>query len=402
MRISKASTRFRSLVALGGGSATIRMLYFLFYGSGAALSTFFNVYLRQIGFSGQQIGLLAGLRPAVMLLSQPLWGVGADLWGRRRTLLFTMLLSAVITLGYTGSRTFLFFVGWTILYTLLSNPVGSLLDSLALDHISARPRIAFGQLRMWGAVGWGIVASVVGYVITGRDIRLIFVFSASLMLLGWLLAWRSPNEESSSTTYGQSWSGLRTLLRNRRLLVFLGLVTAVQIGATSIFGFYSLYLDALGASRQLIGFAFTVQGLAELPMYLLAGAIIRRFGATRTVIFAFLVYATRAFLYSIISAPLLAVAVEATHGLSFSLFLVASVAIVDREVPNQWRATGQSLFSASYFGAGSILGNLWAGYLFDRIGIQGMYRVNAGLILGVALCAALLLRGHHEAQAETP
>jgi PPP family 3-phenylpropionic acid transporter len=78
---------------------------------------------------------------------------------------------------------------------------------------------------------------------------------------------------------------------------------------------------------------------------------------------------------------------------------------VNRQVPAEWRATGQSLFGAASMGAGGILGNTWAGFLYDRLGIQGMYRVNGFIIVAVALVAIVALRdkrpdpdkGDHEA-----
>ena len=234
------------MVGFGGGGGVLCFMYFLFYGSGAAWVPFFNVYLQQIGLSGLQIGALAAIRPAAMLVSQPVWGVVADLWGRRRTLLLGMVLAAGLLLGYTSSRTFQFFVVWTLLYNLLSNPVGALIDSLVLDHIEGRPDLSFGRLRMWGAIGWGLSALAVGYAITGRDMRLIFALAAALMFGGWFLALRTRHEQTGGVSLRRNWSGLAVLLRNRRLLIFLALVTLLQAGASSIFTFYSVYMNELG------------------------------------------------------------------------------------------------------------------------------------------------------------
>jgi PPP family 3-phenylpropionic acid transporter len=85
------------------------------------------------------------------------------------------------------------------------------------------------------------------------------------------------------------------------------------------------------------------------------------------------------------------VALQLLHG-TFSLLLVASVEYLNRLVPRAWRATGQALFSAAHMGAGAILGNLLSGFLYDRLGVQGMYRVSGLLILTVALAAWLALR----------
>ena len=399
MQVRTGILRLGGIVGLGSGGAALCLLYFLYFGSSAAWLPFFNVYLIQSGLSSLQIGVLASMRPVAMLLSQPLWGVAADLWGRRRTLLLGMLLAALLLLGYTLGRTFQFFILWTLLYSLLSNPVGALIDSLVLDHIEGRADLSYGRLRMWGAIGWGIMASLVGYAITGRETRLIFIFGAATMLVGWLVALRGTRAHTGGGALRRDWSGLGALLRNRRLLVFLALITLLQTGAASIFTFFPVYMDELGATSRMLGLAYTLQGLGELPFYFGAAAIMRRIGARRTLVFAILVFAARVFLYAAISRPALAMLVELSHGLSFALFLVASIDYVNSIVPSTWRATGQSLFWTAYFGAGSILGNAWAGFLTDRIGVRQMFGTNGWLILLVAVVAAVVLR---ERAAEAP
>jgi PPP family 3-phenylpropionic acid transporter len=384
--------RLRASVVLDGESALLRSLYYVIYGSGAAWFPFLSMYLRQIGLSGLQIGTLSGVSPAVMVFGQPLWGVIADLWGRRRTLLLAMPLTALTILGFAWREGFWFLLGWSVLYTLVSNPIFTLADSLTLDYLEREPRLSYGRLRMWGAVGWAMVSYVAGRVIAGRDLRLMFVIGSLLMLSGWFLVLcTSRAVRGAAGQLGQNWRDLGIVLRNRRFLVFLVLVALVRVGSSSLFTFFSIYMDELGASRELIGLAIGVQGLSELPMYLVSAAIVRRIGPARTLAVAFLLYATRAFLYSVISQPLLVVAVQLMHG-SFSLFLVAAVEYVNRLVPRAWRATGQSLLWAANMGAGGIVGSLLSGYLYDQVGAQGLYRWNSYLILGVALMAVWALR----------
>jgi len=378
--------------SLRGEGIVLRGLYFLFYGSGASWYPFFNVYLQQVGLSGVQIGTLSAIRPAVMVLTQPLWGVVADLWGRWRTLFLTMLLAAVSVLGFAWGAGFWFLLLWTVLQAFLSNPVGPLVDSLVLDYLESESGLSYGRLRLWGAVGWALLSYVAGRVITGRDMRLIFVCGAVLMLSGWGLALCTPRKTGATThTPGSDWRGIGPLLRNRRLVTFLILVALLYVGASPAFSFFSVYMNELGASRQMIGLALGIQGLSELPVYLVANAVIKRLGLTKTLVVTFVVMSARALLYSWISEPTLAVMLQLAHG-SFSLFLVASVEYVNRTVPSVWRATGQSLFWAAHMGLGAILGNLLAGVLYDRVGAQGLFRWSGFIILAVALVAAVALR----------
>ena len=374
-----------------GESSLLRALYFVYYGSSSAWFPFFNVYLQQLGLTGLQIGALSGLRPAVSVISQPLWGVIADLWGRRRTLILSTLLATLTILGFVWTRHFWLIAAWMVVYAFIANPVGPLIDSLVLDYLDRKSAASYGPLRMWGAVGWAVMSFTVGRVIAGRDMRLTFGFGAGLMLLGFVLALRATHQAEEGPSLANRWRDLGPLLRNRTLLIFLTLVILLQIGASSLFSFYSIYMSELGATSEIIGLAYGIQGISELPLYLMASRIIKRLGAARTITITFFLSAARALLYSAISQPVWALAVQAMHG-TFSLFLVASVQYVNQRVPGQWRATGQSLFWAAYFGIGSILGNVGAGLLYDRLGIQTMFRINGLLILVVALLAVWILR----------
>ena len=379
------------LSAAWRAAALLSASYFFYYGSGAAWFPFFNPYLRDIGLSGVQIGLLGGIRPSIMLLSQPLWGMAADAWGRRRMLIAMALSVALVVPGYRLGQTFAFLALWTVLVTLLNNPIGLLLDSVTLDHLERNGRPTYGALRLWGAAGWALVAVVAGRLLSNRDPRAMFSYAGALLLVLCVVTWRLPREREGTRSLRRAWAGVGALLRRRSLLVFLAVVTALQLGTVSIFSFYAIYLGEIGAPRDLIGLAFSMQGLSELPVYLGSAWLIRRIGPGRALTISFLAYAARALLYSVIRTPGLAVATEVLHGLSFSLFLVSSIGYVNAHTPPEWRATGQSLLWAFCYGAGSILGSTWGGWLYDSAGVQALYRVNGLFIMVVAVASVFLL-----------
>jgi PPP family 3-phenylpropionic acid transporter len=389
------------LAKLKKGGLGMGLLYFMYYCSIAAWSPFFNIYLRQIGQTGLQIGVLGSVRPLVMLFSQPLWGLSADVWGRRRTLLLAASASAILVLGFALGRGFGFFLAWNVVLALFLNPIIPLNDSLTLDYLEDKPHLSYGKIRWWGAAGWGLAALVMGRFLMGRDLRLIFVAGSALLALYSLLVWRSGRRERAGVSLKRGWSGARDLLRNRQLLVFLALVAMLQIGVSSIYTFYGIYMTEMGASSQLIGLAYTFQGLSETPMYLLAGAIIAHLGSHRVLPAVCIFYALRVFLYAAIRQPGSAIWVELMHGLTFSLYLTSAIDYVNNQVPAEWRATGQSLFWAAGSGLGSILGGAWSGFLYDSLGVRGMFRLNGVLMAIVAIAAALLLRETRRAPSET-
>ena len=66
---------------------------------------------------------------------------------------------------------------------------------------------------------------------------------------------------------------------------------------------------------------------------------------------------------------------------------------VNKLVREDWRATGQSLLYAAYYGAGAIVGNFWTGYLYDtKMKIADIFLLNAGIVAIVGLLIWIFMR----------
>ena len=95
------------------------------------------------------------------------------------------------------------------------------------------------------------------------------------------------------------------------------------------------------------------------------------------------------------SHPLALLGVQFTHALTFGVFYLAAVQMVDGLVPDGLRATAQGLFSSVTFGLGGLLGNALAGMLYEPLGIRWLY---AGATLLSAAATALYWAGAEEGQ----
>jgi len=380
--------------ALASRKNRLRILYFMYCASLAAWQPWLAVYFKKVGISGLQIGIIMSVSPIMVFLVQPMWGVVADRWGRHRTLLFTMFLASFAILGYVWNGGFWFFLFWTIIVAFATNPIGTLLDSIILDYVKEKQDSSYGRFRMFGAIGWMVASPIVGWIITGRNITLIFPISMAVMLLGWFMGFLRRDKSLYKGVIEQAvWKNLSQVLRgNWQLVIFLAVVFFYGVGTAPIWSFYGVYLDDIGASHGLKGFAFGLDAAIELPFYFFSNIFVKRFGARRILTFAILMFTIRLFLYSFISTPALAVSVELMHGLTFSLFVVSAVEYVNELVPTAWRATGQSLYAAACFGAGTLVGNTLAGYLYDQMPLQQVYRLSGWLLLAVTVVAVFVFR----------
>jgi len=380
----------------------LKILYFVYCASVAAWQPWLAVYFKKVGISGLQIGIIMSISPIMVFLVQPLWGVAADRWGRRRTLLFTMFSASFAILGYVWNGGFWFFLFWTVIVAFSTNPIGTLIDSIILDYVKEQQDSSYGRFRMWGAIGWMVASPIVGWIITGRNITLLFPISMAVMLVGWFTGFLRHDKSLCKRVIEQAtWKNLSQVLRgNWQLVTFLAVALFYGVGSAPVWSFYGVYLDDIGASHGLKGFAFGLDALIELPFYFFSNVFVNRFGPRRVLTFAILMFTIRLFLYSFISTPGIAVSVELLHGLSYSLFIVSAVEYVNELVPPSWRATGQSLYAAACFGAGTLAGNMLSGYLYDRMPLQQVYRLNGWLFLVVTLATLIVLRNHSKKPAQ--
>ena len=85
-----------------------------------------------------------------------------------------------------------------------------------------------------------------------------------------------------------------------------------------------------------------------------------------------------------------------------AFFITAAVNYINYQVPPNLRSTGQTLFSAVFWGLGATTGNALAGFMFDRLGPATMYRYQGIFALCVALYALLVLPTAKTQDAGTP
>jgi len=75
---------------------------------------------------------------------------------------------------------------------------------------------------------------------------------------------------------------------------------------------------------------------------------------------------------------------------------VVCVEYVNLLVREEWRATGQSLLYAAYFGAGAIVGNFWTGFLYDtKMKVAEIFLLNAVGVVIIALLILFFMKNKH-------
>jgi PPP family 3-phenylpropionic acid transporter len=368
-------------------------LYFLYYAAAATLLPFLTVYYQDLGLTGTQIGFLAGLPPLLSLVSAPVWGVLSDLMKQRKPSLLIAIGGAVLlALALSLVRVFTWMIPTVMLFSFFFSPIMPLVDTTTISLLGGQKE-RYGQLRLWGAVGWGVAAPIVGWLIETDSAAWSFWAYAAIMMLGFLIALHVPE---TGRIEPASPSHRRLSLVSTRWFLFLVIAFSGGMSLSMISNFLFLFLRQLGADEFTFGLTLTVATLSELPILFFSNRLLSRWNEAQLIGAALLFFAIRALAYSFIHIPWLALLIQLLHGPTFSLMWIAGVSYADRIAPPGLEATAQGLFSGVMLGLGSAAGAFLGGLLYDHVGLVMMFRLVALISLAGMGFAYLVEKKSHE------
>ena len=362
-----------------------RGLFFLQFAAIGIYVTFGNLFLAERGLSATQIGLIGTLSALAGVGSSSLWGYLADRSGRMKQLL------AIAAAGTALAAIFFPFAHGFFPLLLLATGVGlfssamaAMIDASALALLGER-RELYGQSRVWGTVGFIVTSFGTGFLIRRFGLSAIYpAFALVFVLMLPFVARMPPPPLSDRRPSGARLSAAAAGFRSTAWLIFLGSVFFIWSCNFAAMSFLGLAIQRMGGPETLVGSAFALAAVVEIPFMLYSGQIVRRFGTYPLLVISFVVYAIRFALLAWMPSPAWAVPISTLNAVSYAFFWPSSVTRASEMSPEAFKATGQGLFASTINLAGMASG-LFGGILFDRFGPRGMFWTVAAIALATAI-----------------
>jgi PPP family 3-phenylpropionic acid transporter len=233
---------------------------------------------------------------------------------------------------------------------------------------------------------------LVGILIQQIDIRAMFVVLVACLVVSALLAAFVP---ARTTVHVQrSMSGLRVVLRTRVLMTFVLAALIAWSASTMVNGFFSIYLVSLGTPAGLVGSAWALGAVVEVPLMIAFPLLAARFGVGRLVVIGAAFLLLRGIVVVLATDPLIVVGSFALHGAGYALLLVGGVTYVASSAPRGSAATAQGVLAGIVTGLAQAIGPGVAGVIAGATSIHSMFVVAAvGSAVGVLALAAAVASG---------
>jgi PPP family 3-phenylpropionic acid transporter len=352
-------------------STRLRLFYFLYYGNVGTYLPYFAVYLRGLGFSGREIGLVQMVPSLLAPVVAISWASFADHRASpQRALRLATGQAALAVLLLPFAREPWQVAAVVVLMSLGDRAVVPLVDSITLEWCRETPGTAYARIRLFGSVGFIALTVLAGRALSMRGDRpadLLVPVVVVLCVSGYALVARGvPATAGHPERPGPR--DMLALAKDRRLHLLLA-AAAVHWAACAPFHLlFGVFVRDLGLPADVTGAGMGVGVLAEIALLLLFPRLERRIPLRGLFAIAFLGSAVRWALLSQATGALAIVSLQAVHGLTFGLFWGSAMQALAETVPPQLRATGQAAFSAIVFGGGNALGYALSGIGYDRLG----------------------------------
>ena len=346
--MSRDGTAFRA--------APFGALWLCYYGAIGFFSPYSPLWLSHLGYSTLAIGAFAALQSWTRIVAPYGWGWLADHGGRRAALL---RLAAGLSALAAAALWFVRDAGpWPLALVMaalfLANgaitPIG---ETLLLKHLHDGDGLdarRYGKVRMWGSIGFIVSVLAFGFVLQRTGIGAFPIFTFVLFALLVVAAWRVP-AQADSASRGSERAAVWPVLRQPVVLWFFAGVMLTVLAHSSLYAFFSLYLDQLGYGKPAVGLMWAVAVAAEIVFFAFAGRSFERIGVYRWLVLAALVSAARFALTAAFGdVPTVLVLLQLTHAVTFAAQHMACTTLIARHFPDRLRARGSALYSTLGYG----------------------------------------------------
>ncbi len=367
-------------------SAVLGSYYFAYFAYVGAYSPYITLYLKDIGMTAAQIGLLYSIPQVMRIVGPNAWGHLADSSGRPHAILRMAAVCSLLAFTgmYFGSGFSWLFAVLVVMHFFTSAQM-PLVEAITLDHVHERPG-DYGRIRVWGSVGF--IASVLGLGYLLDHLPVVWVLHVSTALLGLVVLAAFLVPAPARHAFEGARTSIAAQLKTRAVQVFLAAGFLNAFAHAALYTFFSIYLAQLGYSKSVIGWMWTIGVLIEIGVFQFMPQLTRRFRLETLFFSTFVACALRFSLiawaaqwwWSLVVAQLL-------HAFTFAIYHASAVGLAGKYFGEGNRARGQAIYISVTFGVGGFAGAMLSGLLWDRIGPSWTYSLSAG----AGLLGALLL-----------
>lgn len=363
---------------------------FAYFAYAGLFSTYASLWFASLGFSTLAIGSIASLQSATRLFSPYAWAWLADHSGQRiRLLRWAVGLSLFCSLGLLIAPQPGWVVWITVALFICTAAVIPISESALAQLVSpdgALDTRRYGRVRVWGSVGFVVAVMLSGFALERLGVNWFPALVVALLLGLMFAVWRLP-AVAEPPHAADAPQGALSVLREPVVAWFFAGVFLTVLAHTSLYAFFSLYLDSLGYSKSAVGLIWAVGVAIEVLWFWFQSRWVHGLTMHGWLVLAALVTALRLAAVALFGGiAWVLVLTQFTHAVTFAAQHTACIAVINQHFPGRLRGRGQALYAVLGYGASGVVGGVAGGAMSEALGFAAVFWAASAAALAAAAC----------------
>ena len=332
----------------------LAIFYFFYFAIIGVYIIFMPKVLAINGYSASEIGIIFAAGPLIRFLLPFAFTRGLKIDIKSFNIALIILLVSAVG----------FFFSLDNFYKLLISNIGLgiglsiILPYIEVISLSTIGKERYGKIRLFGSVGFVLVALVLVKFLSSADIALNYLLVATF-LTAFTSFFIVRNAHAKSEKKEEVTNDIN-LLTDWKL--WLGL-TLMQVSFGAFYNFFTIYETDYGISLDMTIYLWSFGVVAEIFMLFFQGRLLRNNLLLILQITTFASAIRWSLLYLFPQNIIILFFAQSIHALSFALFHSAAISYL--YFTYKHKALAQQFFSGITYGLGGFLGALLAGYIYD-------------------------------------
>lgn len=343
--------------------------YFCYFAFIGAFAPYFALYLKSIGYSAAEIGLLLAVNPVARIFGPNLWGWLSDHYRARGQLIrLTAVGTAVAFVAVFFNHGFVWMFTALLLLNVFWCGVLPLAESATLSLVGSRVG-AYGRVRLWGSVGFVAVVILGGYLLDFFGTGALAPMVLTLLVLMAASTFFLPRDRGPS--HHAEHASILSIVTRPEVIALLAGFFLMQVAHGPYNAFYSIHLVEAGYSKKVVGWLWSLGVIAEIGLFVLLPRLMRAYSLNQILLFSFGCAFVRLLMIAWgVGSLTILLAAQLLHAVTFGAFHSAGVAMMHQIFRGRNQARGQAIYTSLGYGLGGTLGTLMAGYSWETLGSE--------------------------------
>jgi len=333
----------------------LSIFYFFYFSIVGVYVIFIPKVLSGVSYSASEIGIILGAAPLVRFVLPFLFMKGFKLNTKIFNLALVIMFVSSIAF-YLSLHSFYALLLSNVMLGVGMSLILPYIEVISLEHLGKEK---YGKVRLYGSVGFVLVALVLVKLLSSPFVALDFLVSLSAFTAIFAFIIEKYNTKKRDTSQAQSHEPIN-LFKDYRL--WLGLIL-MQVSFGAFYNFFTIYVTNNGISLDMTIYLWSFGVVVEIAMLYFQGRFLKNNLLTILQITTFATALRWFLLFAYPENLTLLFISQSIHALSFALFHSAAISYLFHLYKN--KSLAQQYFSGFTYGLGGVCGALISGYVYE-------------------------------------